>query len=44
MFFIKLMGALAVIATLCLGAVLALQIIEMQDYKAPPSVWPILPD
>lgn len=41
MFFIKLLGILAVLATLCFGGQVTLQVLEMQGYKAPPTVWPV---
>jgi len=41
---IKVMAVLSVVATLCLAAVVALQLIEMRDYGAPPTVWPVLPE
>jgi hypothetical protein len=39
-FFIRLLGILAVLATLCFGAQITLQVLEMKGYEAPPSVWP----
>lgn len=40
MFFIKVLGFLAILATLCFGGQITLQVLEMQGYKAPPSLWP----
>jgi len=34
------MGILVVLATLCFGGQITLQVLELQGYEAPPSVWP----
>jgi len=39
-FFIRLMGILVVLATLCFGGQITLQVLELKSYEAPPSVWP----
>lgn len=41
MFFIKILGVLAILATLCIGGLVTLQVLEFQHYKAPPSLWPV---
>ena len=43
MFFTRLMAVLTILATLCVAGQIALQVVEMQDYEAPPSVWPMSP-
>lgn len=41
MFFTKIAGVLAILATLCLGGLVTLQVLEYQHYQSPPSVWPV---
>lgn len=40
MFSSKVMTILAIVATLCFAAVVALQVLEFTHYSAEPSVWP----
>lgn len=40
MFSTKAMGVLAILATLAVGALLTLQVLEWNHYRAEPSVWP----
>lgn len=43
MFFIRLMAVLSIVTVLCLAGVVALQVAELQSYRAEPTVWPVLP-
>ncbi len=42
MSFTKIAAVLATLVVLCLGTVVTFQVLELQSYKAPPSVWPAL--
>ncbi len=37
------MAILSIFATLCVAAIVTLQVLEHMHYKAPPSVWPATP-
>lgn len=37
------MAILSIFATLCVAAIVTLQVLEHLSYKAPPSVWPATP-
>lgn len=39
----SLMAFLSILATLCVAAIVTLQVLEHLHYKAPPSVWPSTP-
>lgn len=40
MLFTKILGVLALIATVCFVALVAMQVLELNFYSAAPSVWP----
>ena len=41
MFFTKIAAVLAILAALCLGGLVTMQVLEYQYYQAPPSLWPV---
>jgi len=38
---VKLLTVLSILATLCFLGLVTLQVLEFNEYRKPPSVWPV---